>query len=324
MTDGDGSADLGVAWSLDSQPDGTGGIRMAVDAGLLDRRTTPARWTWSARDCAMYALALGADFEDRAFLMTQTAGAGQLVYATFPLSLVSLDMSSRRDPMLGVVRPEPGSTVLLGRQSLELHRPIAPSGVVDVSAVATDLQDKGSGALLVLECRGETPDDGAPLFTARMEMFVLGEGGFGGARTRSAGRPVPDRAPDATVRVETSPVQCLLYMVAGNDEHAIHVDPATASAAGFAAPILPGQNTLGFACRAVTRSAADGDPTRIRSIDAKMRKPVPSGDPLTVQLWFDGVDGVDGASAEATARFRVVDDAGDAVLDEGLCELGAW
>jgi len=292
---------------------------MAVDADLLHQPTAPTRLTWSGRDCAMYALALGADFDDRAFLLSQTAGATQLVYPTFPLALVSLDASTREDPMLGVVRPEPGSTVLLGAQSLELHAPVAASGAVDVHVVATDLQDKGSGALLVLESRGVAPDDGTPLFTARMDMFVLGEGGFGGASARSTRHPTPERTPDATFRIETTPTHCLLYMVAGNDEHGIHIDPEAASAAGFARPILPGQNTLGFVSRAVTRLAAKGDPTRVRSIGARMRKPVLSGDSLTVELWTDAAEV---GSGETTARFRVVDDGGDAVLDEGICALG--
>jgi acyl dehydratase len=183
----------------------------------------------------------------------------------------------------------------------------------------TGLYDKGSGAVVVIEARGVDPDGGADAFTATMTMFVVGAGNFGGERGPGRDRiEWPSREPDWTSTFVTPATQSLLYMHAGNDDNAIHVDAAAARAAGFDGPILTGQNSLGVACRAIVHEVCEDRAEEIQSITGGFGKPAYNGDTLTTEIWSDGSD-----DEEATRRliFRVVNQDKAILIDGGRCQL---
>ena len=91
----------------------------------------------------------------------------------------------------------------------------------------------------------------------------------------------------------TSPVQTLLYRYAGNDRNPLHSEPETAHKHGFREPILMGQNTLGYACRAIVHALADGDPSRVRSIAGRFAAAGYNGDTLVTEMWHGADVGCD-------------------------------
>jgi acyl dehydratase len=121
-------------------------------------------------------------------------------------------------------------------------------------------------------------------------VFVRDAGGFGGPRSPKSEAPsVPDREPDFTIELGTTPEQALLYRLSG-DENPLHADPEIAKSVGFAeGPILHGLCTFGVVGRALVRGACEGDETRLTSFAAQFRRPVWPGDTLkTTGYLLDG------------------------------------
>jgi acyl dehydratase len=294
-----------------------------IDFDRIGATSEPAVHSWRARDCSLYALAVGAGFDDRAFVLD--GEPGQRVYPSFPLTILALDGESRDDEMFGI-GDFTGRTQVMGEQHLVLHRPVIPSGAVSLVTRVVDVFDKGSGALIVLEAHGSEPSTDAALFTSTISMFVVGEGGFGGARGPARRTNAwPARPPDAVGTLATTAVQGLWYRHAGNDTHTIHIDHDAGRAAGLDGAILTGQNTLGIAGRAVVHAVCGGDPEPVLSIGGRFATPAYNGDVLITEMWtLDGPSGVEpggGAAAVRHVLFRVVNQDGAVLVDDGVCDL---
>jgi acyl dehydratase len=274
------------------------------------------RRRWTPRDCALYALALGAGWDELAFASDGVGESAQLVYPTFALTICAAESQTWPDSGFATGDYEPHQLVL-GSQSLDLARPLPARGDVTVRTRVVGIDDKGSGALVRLEIAAADTGTGALAFVAGISLFVIGGGGFGGARgPREPDRAPPRRPPDLRVTYQTSEQQTLLYRHAGNDANAIHIDPTVAEQAGFKGPILAGQNTLGFAARAVIEAVCDGDPTRVRAVDGRFAAPGYNGDRLTTEMWLGMGVGAD-ARGRLIVAFRVVNQDGAVLVDRG-------
>jgi acyl dehydratase len=281
-------------------------------------QTEPARRTWRPRDCALYAIAVGAGFEAPEFVRESAA---QRVYPAFVLSgVMAAEAESWPDPGFATGDYAPHE-IVQGEQALVMHAPIGPSGDVVSRTRVAGIYDKGSGALVVLEVTAADRASGAPLFTATTSLFVKGHGGFGGERgPRPPRREPPARAADLRITHATLPVQTLLWRHAGNDPNQIHLDPELAARAGFRAPILSGLNTLGFACRALVHALAGGAPEQLRSLAARFASPGYNGDALTTEIWTGPDLGCD-ARDDCYASFRVVNQDGAVLIEHGRATI---
>jgi hypothetical protein len=277
-------------------------------------QSEPARRTWRPRDCALYAVAVGAGFEAPEFVRE---GAAQRVYPAFVLSgVMAAEAESWPDPGFATGDYAPHE-IVQGEQALVLHAPVGPSGDVVSRTRVAGIYDKGSGALVVLEVGAADHATGAPLFTATTSLFVKGHGGFGGERgPQNPRHDPPARAADLCITHATLPVQTLLWRHAGNDPNEIHLDPELAARAGFRAPILSGLNTLGFACRALVHAVAGGWPERLRSLAGRFASPGYNGDALTTEIWTAGL-GRD-AHGDHQVLFRVVNQDRSVLIDKGV------
>jgi acyl dehydratase len=206
--------------------------------------------------------------------------------------------------------------VLHGEQSLRLHRPLPTSAELIADTRITDILDKGEGkgALIYHETVARLAADDSPLFTLGATIFARGDGGFGGpsgpARSVHA---MPERAPDGLHVTETRRDQALLYRLTG-DRNPLHADPATATRAGFPAPILHGLCTYAVACRAVLAGVCDYNASRIAGFDVRFTSPVYPGDRIETDIWVDG----------EVVSFRCrVPEREVTVLNNGRCTLTA-
>ncbi len=174
------------------------------------------------------------------------------------------------------------TAVLHGAQRVEVHRPIPVQGRATQTSRVEAVYDKGKAALIVL--RSEVADDAGPLWTCDSQIYVRGEGGFGGERGPSARLDTPDRAPDVTVDCPTRPDQALLYRLSG-DWNPLHADPEFAALAGFDRPILHGLCSYGIVLKAVVDRLLGGDVTRVRAYAARFAGVVWPGETLRVRMW---------------------------------------
>lgn len=190
------------------------------------------------------------------------------------------------------------AAVLHGGQEITVHRPLPAAARATAVTRVTDVYDKGRAAVLVQESTllGE---DGAPLLTQRNEIFVRGEGGFGGDRGPSRRPPAPDRAPDLVVELPTLRQQALLYRLTG-DWNPLHADPATARRAGYDRPVLHGLCTFGMAVKAVTDRLYDGDAAAVTGCRTRFAGVFFPGETLRLRIWHTD----DGPLLTATAADR--------------------
>ncbi|MCW2869596.1 MaoC/PaaZ C-terminal domain-containing protein [Actinacidiphila oryziradicis] len=229
---------------------------------------------WGHKDVQLYHLGIGAT-ELRYALETQlrvlptfATVAGGAIGAVGGLSMPGIDVDL--------------AAVLHGGQRIELHRPIPVEGKAVQSARIAAVHDKGKAAVIVL--RSEVADHDGPLWTSDTEIFVRGEGGFGGERGPSARTEAPAGEPDRTVLRTTRDDQALLYRLSG-DWNPLHADPEFAELAGFDRPILHGLCTYGIVLKAVVDTLLEGDETRVRAYSARFAGIFFPGETLRIRMW---------------------------------------
>ncbi|SCY87819.1 Acyl dehydratase [Streptomyces sp. 136MFCol5.1] len=253
----------------------------AAKAVAAEPRT--AEISWGHKDVQLYHLGLGAGapatdpaelrytLESRlhvlpSFATVAGAGAGAGVVGGLTSPGIDVDLAA----------------VLHGGQTVRVHRPIPAEGrAVQTSKVAA-VYDKGKAAVLVL--RTEAADDEGPLWTNDAEIFVRGEGGFGGERGPSGLHADLAAVPNHTVERPVRENQALLYRLSG-DRNPLHADPEFARKAGFDRPILHGLCTYGMTLKAVADTLLGGEVARIRSYRTRFAGVVFPGETLRIRMW---------------------------------------
>jgi acyl dehydratase len=244
---------------------------------------------WTQRDVLLYHLSLGAGrdaaadpelrwtFErDLQVLPTFAMVAGQGLSAgdlSPPgLDLPGIDVDLRR--------------VLHAGQALTVHRPLPPEGAATVTSRVAHVWDKGTAAVAVLETAAES-SYGDPLWTTQMQIWLRGEGGFGGEPGPETSWSRPGREPDHVLVTRTDPDQALLYRLNG-DLNPLHADPGFAEAAGFDRPILHGLASYGLVAKSLVDGLLDGDACRLRSLSVRFAGTLFPGESITTSVWRDG------------------------------------
>jgi acyl dehydratase len=249
---------------------------MAINLGLVGKKSAPIPFTYTWKDTVLYALGVGAKIDELDFLYE---GRGPKVLPTFAVvpsfaAMISVAGDLGANPMM----------ILHGEQKSILHRAIPAGATLKTTSEVKGIYDKGKGALVVVEAR-TVDEKNEPVFDNVFSIFVRGEGGFGGERGPEAAKAdPPSRAPDFEIVEATTREQALLYRLSG-DVNPLHADPNMAKFGGFDRPILHGLCTYGHAGRAVLRGACGGDPSKLRSFAARFSGVVFPGDTLTTRGW---------------------------------------
>ncbi|MFJ3584161.1 MaoC/PaaZ C-terminal domain-containing protein [Streptomyces sp. NPDC090127] len=255
---------------------------MPIDAArAVAAEPRSAEITWDHKDVQLYHLGVGAGtpatdaaelrytLESRLHVLPSfvtVAGAGMGVVGGLSAPGVEIDLAA----------------VLHGGQTITLHRPVPVRGRAVTTSRVAAVHDKGKAAVLVL--RSEVADDDGPLWTSDAQIFVRGEGGWGGDRGPSERLALPDREPDKTVERPVREDQALLYRLSG-DFNPLHADPEFAALAGFDRPILHGLCTYGMTLKAVVDTVLGGDVARVRSYRTRFAGIVFPGETLRIRMW---------------------------------------
>ncbi|MEM7326935.1 MAG: MaoC/PaaZ C-terminal domain-containing protein [Actinomycetota bacterium] len=289
---------------------------MPVNPEAVGATGEPRRASWTADDCLLYALGIGAGVADPVgheleFTTENTAGVDQKVFPTFAV-IAGFTATGGRSAM-GQAGTWDNRMLVHGEQGVKLHRPIPTSGEVELVDEITGIYDKGKGAVVATKVSANLVSDGEPLYEMTSSVFIMGEGGFGGDRGPTEKPNVaPDADPDYEVTYQTRPDQALLYRLCG-DRNPLHSDKQFSDVGGFPKPILHGLCTYGFTGRALLHTLCDSDPDRFTSMEGRFSSPVMPGEALTVKVWNNG----DGA-----AIFQTTGDDGRVVIDNGGVTYG--
>lgn len=279
---------------------------MALNLDAVGRKIEPLTRAYDWKDLALYALGVGAGFEELDYCyenrlkVIPTFGAAMTFEAVWQLAALSHLNAA------GVVH---------GEHEMVFHHPIPPQGSLVTEGAIAHCYDKGreKGALVVVEFETRQAD-GPRLFSTRASLFARLDGGFGGSNAPKQDLRFPERAADDEVRALPTRDQPLLYRLSG-DTFPLHADPDFARAAGFERPIMHGLCTMGFACRALVARLCPGAPENLRRIGCRFKRPLYPGTPIRTQIW---------AAGAGRALWRVVQDSdGSVVIDAGVFEHGA-
>ena len=275
---------------------------MAINPDAVGETGDPVTRSWTSKDALLYAVGIGAGTDELQFTTENTASVRQRVLPTFAVII-----GGGGTPMHKVGSFN-AALMVHGEQGIELFDEIPPDGEIESTGKIVGIWDKGGAAVLESESESFDKASGKRLLKTRSMLFCRGEGGWGGERGPSAKVRYPDAEPTHQVTYATRQDQALTYRLSG-DRNPLHSDPSFAARGGFAKPILHGLCTYGFTGRALLHSLCDGEPTRFRSMNARFSKPVIPGDTLTVSIWAD----------DGKALFRTTNDAGEVVIDQGVC-----
>lgn len=172
-----------------------------------------------------------------------------------------------------------------GEHFLKVARPYPISrGTDDIRLTTTakvvDIVDRKRGVLVCVDIVTVEEKSGEIVCENEWAGFVMKVPTAGANATQVPRGPrtmlhaTPKRTPDRVLSHKTSPEQAALYRAASGDLNPLHIDPDTATAAGFPAPILTGTCTLGIGVRHVIEAFCGGDVGMFSSVKVRLSKPV--------------------------------------------------
>jgi len=278
---------------------------MAINHDAVGKKIGPMTKEYSWKDAVLYALGVGAGFEDLEYcyekdLKVIPSFAIATIYEFMPHFLQSSNVNL--------------AGILHGEQELIFHQPIPPDGTLSTEGTLTHVYDKGKdkGALVV--AKSETfHSNGQKLYTSIATVFSRLDGGFGGENAPVNEVTFPDREPDFIVEAQPLGDQPLIFRLSG-DIFQLHVDAEFAKMSGFEKPIMHGLCTHGFACRALIQSLIPGEPEKARRLACRFTKPLYPGVPIKTLIW---------KTEEGKALWKTLNTANDdVVIDRGEFEYG--
>lgn len=281
---------------------------MAIDRQqLLDWPFEDVVQSYTARDSMLYGLSLGlgmdpVDPQQLQFVLEP----GLRAFPTMALVLGHPGPWTAH-PDLGIDRKR----IVHGEQRIDWLGELPVAGTVRGRTRVVDVIDKGvdKGALILTERTLSMADGSAPIASITGTTVCRGDGGFGGPSAPASGasappHPMPERAPDLSIELPTTPQAALLYRLNG-DYNPLHADPVRAREAGFPRPISHGLLSFGLCARALLQGCCDMDPARLRGLSGRFAAPTYPGESLRVDLWRDG-QGVSFRAIEPTRGVQVV------------------
>ena len=278
---------------------------MTLDLTAIGRMIGPFAKEYTWRDAILYALGVGAGFDELEFCYEKDL---KIIpsFAVIALDeyMVTAIASSRVN--------QDGS--FHGEQEFIFHSPIpSHGGTITTEGQISHMYDMGAGkgALIVAESVSRY-SNGEKLFTSISTVFSRSDGGFGGEYPPRQAVMFPDRPPDFPVPDCPTVDQPLIYRLSG-DYTTLHADPEVARGRGFEMPIMAGLCTLGFAARGVIKCLCPGEPERLKRLRNRFSNTLYPGEPIETQIWKLG---------EGKAVFKTINVKTQRVtIDHGIAEL---
>ena len=300
---------------------------MSLTAAMIGTTTEPivhdvdSRW--------LMAYPAGFASPDPCYLDTRRDG-GIEAHPLFPVCLEWPAVLALGDRLkaAGLTRDESARSVHY-THDLVIHRAVRPGDRTRTTATLASIEPHRSGTLAIL--RLETVDDrGEPIASTAMGSLYrdatprpgadAGAGADGG--TEASPEPAPD--PVHAQRVTVAAGAAHVYTECSRIWNPIHTDPRTAARAGLPGIILHGTATLAMAVSEVVRHDADGQPGRVRRIEARFVGMVPMPSEIEIRI-FPATGRTGDGTEDGGARsvpFDVQGPTGRRVLREGTVRLG--
>ena len=176
-----------------------------------------------------------------------------------------------------------------GSQDMTFHRLVKPGEVISTQSRIADIEAKASGDLLTVGF--ESRDRQNELVTSGAAQFFIR-----GPRNPNAKKSPPKEQETRgqivlTEKMQVTEDQTYRYADASGDHNPIHVNPEFAKSVGLPGIILQGLCTMAFVQKAVVDQQLGGDPTKLRRLAVRFRKPVLPSDTVITEGWVKKKEG---------------------------------
>ena len=229
---------------------------MAENTRETQLRGLATEWrtmTYNWRDCALYALAVGAKGDEPQY----TYENGMQAIPTFGAT-----------PYWGTVNVTP-----------KLPRPRA------IPVLVEELLRPGEGRGMAVRSQVEVFDEGGTLLcTNRCTTLFPTLGGYGGQPMPRGASPIPERDPDLVIDDHIGAAQNLLYRLTG-DTNLVHVDRDVAVSRGLDGPFVHDLCAYGYVCRLATAQLFPVHPEKLTRMFAAMKTVLYPDTPVQLHLW---------------------------------------
>ncbi len=205
--------------------------------------------------------------------------------------------------------------LLHGEQDMRFHRVIQPGDLVAPRAIIHSIEKKSSGELLKVQQNLMIDGELACETISGYFIRATKKEGDGPSKPKPP-REDPPGEPLFTRTVTVGEKQPIAYGNASGDKNPIHMDDATAKAAGHPGIILHGLCTLAFVGQAVIEDHLDGDYTRVQRLACRFARPVLPGDVLTTRGWLQGEE-----NGVQTLSLLTLNQNNDPVITNGIAEV---
>lgn len=272
--------------------------------------------TYNWRDCALYALAVGATGEEPQYTYEKDMQCVPTFGATPYWGTVNVTPKLPRPtsvPVLVEEKLQPEQSYVNLDYEFLYHRPIQPlKGSFVYRDVLTDLYDRGEGRGMAVKSAVEVFDEGGTLLcTNRCTTLFPTLGGYGGQAMPRTASLIPERDPDLIWEDHIGAAQNLLYRLTG-DTNLVHVDDKVARSRGLNGPFVHDLCAFGYVCRLGIAALFPGQPEKLRRMYAAMKTVLYPDTPVALHLW---------KLEEGKAAFRLVNQTtGKPILDRGVLE----
>jgi NAD(P)-dependent dehydrogenase (short-subunit alcohol dehydrogenase family)/acyl dehydratase len=201
-----------------------------------------------------------------------------------------------------------------GEHDISFHRLLRHGDILNLRGSLRSLEEKSSGRVATFGLTGFV--DGQVALEGTTTYFIRGKKkpASEAPKTEAAptSAPVVPPAPDSVIDQVVTDDQATRYAAASGDNNPIHLDPATARAAGLPGVILHGLCTMAFAQRDLVNALCGGDPRQLRRLGVRFARPVLPGQTLRLSVWRDGAD----------VKFQTDNADGVAVITHGVARVG--
>lgn len=180
-----------------------------------------------------------------------------------------------------------------GEQQMRFYKPIKPGNKITARAKVKEMEDKGSGELVVLNVTS-TDESGEKVVESDWGIFIRGAGS--GQKPQQKKEVKKEQTPQ--IGGESQPIFRKVirvdkdityrYAEASGDRNPIHIDEKVAKAAGLNGIIVHGLCTMAMTMGAVVNCYLDGDPSKITEFGVRFASPVYPGDVLIAEGWEMG------------------------------------
>lgn len=280
---------------------------MPLNAEVVGTVLAPVQLTITPRRALAFAAAIGdpADLRERA----TTASPFQCVSLEWEL------ITRAGDGHLGLTREE-AARIVHASQATCFHRPLRVGADYRVEGVMTGARTTSAGALV--ETRIDTIDvsDGEVAISTLTTALCRGTELIGkGTAPVASANPVPPMQAIEETEIAIDRWFPHIYTECAAIWNPIHTEIAAAERAGLPDIIVHGTALWALAGQAIAARFANADPHRLSMLAGRFTGMAFPGRLLRLRYWQDALD-------PSVVYFAIVDDAGKAVMSDGVARLG--